>query len=851
MIENKEIIEWINNQHDWLVDATQTFYTQGKFTDEDIKRFADDCLAENTKNEKDKTTNIDNLKLLQRSNNEEFSLLGIENVQGVNALGSGEKLSFRKDGLTVIYGDNGAGKSGYMKIIKQVANTRYTDQILGNVYENNKVSPQCNLELEIDGKSKTLNCDLSKAGQYHEITGMDVFDTRISKAYVETAKEVSYEPWVLSLFEALANVAGDVKTELRKRESEYQLIKIDIPEEIKNTKQAKLLNTMSEKTIIDENLLVWSTESEKLLKNLQRESNTSVLNSQISQIENSVRQIEMLIKEINKYTDFYHTENIAKINNAKETWKASLQKKKAAQLVFTEKAEDIDKVSVSNKAWISLWQAASNYYNEVLIEKNEIKYTETGAVCPLCRQTISEQAAIRMESIENYVNGNISMEEKRNKNEYVQLLNKLKPCISEEQLENLLQSAELSQDKENILYLFKKIRDDKEQIDRENYDNLTIEQLHIEKIVKKLNYEKNKRDKQVLNKRALLNNDKNKEINEKIVDLKAQKFISSKKMIVLQNLENMKKVAEIKNAEKLTSSSGITRKSTNLANELFSKEYIDRFNVELKKLTRGKIRVRLCQERSSKGKTPFRLELFDITNQAISPSEVLSEGENRVVSLAAFFAEASGRNEKSPLIMDDPISSLDNTYEQAVTKRLVEASKKRQVIVFTHRISLVVGLEELLGKENIFEVAISGKGHQKGIPIGKINVKVKNRLNSLLNEDIPCVERIDVNDHEYNVRINNICQQFRIIVEKSVEELLLNGIVVRFRKDIQTKGRIDKLAKINDSDCLMINNMMTKYSYYDHSIADETPFQDFDIKEIKKDIEEFRDWTNEIRKRNK
>ena len=42
-----------------------------------------------------------------------ITLRSIHSVEHVNALANGERLTFGKTGLTVIYGDNGSGKSGY------------------------------------------------------------------------------------------------------------------------------------------------------------------------------------------------------------------------------------------------------------------------------------------------------------------------------------------------------------------------------------------------------------------------------------------------------------------------------------------------------------------------------------------------------------------------------------------------------------------------------------------------------------------------------------------------------------------------------------------------------------------
>jgi hypothetical protein len=51
-------------------------------------------------------------------------------LQGVNALVPGQRLDFSATGLTVIYGDNGSGKSGYARLIKSLVNARHRSDIL-------------------------------------------------------------------------------------------------------------------------------------------------------------------------------------------------------------------------------------------------------------------------------------------------------------------------------------------------------------------------------------------------------------------------------------------------------------------------------------------------------------------------------------------------------------------------------------------------------------------------------------------------------------------------------------------------------------------------------------------------
>ncbi|MGH2833390.1 MAG: AAA family ATPase, partial [Solirubrobacteraceae bacterium] len=77
------------------------------------------------------------------------------------------------------------------------------------------------------------------------------------------------------------------------------------------------------------------------------------------------------------------------------------------------------------------------------------------------------------------------------------------------------------------------------------------------------------------------------------------------------------------------------------------------------------------------------------------PSTVLSQGEQRIIALADFLAEALMRPSGAPLVFDDPVCGLDRSHAGHLATRLAELSVRRQVIVFTHDIWFV---GELLGR---------------------------------------------------------------------------------------------------------------------------------------------------------
>lgn len=57
------------------------------------------------------------------------------------------------------------------------------------------------------------------------------------------------------------------------------------------------------------------------------------------------------------------------------------------------------------------------------------------------------------------------------------------------------------------------------------------------------------------------------------------------------------------------------------------------------------------------------------------------------------------------------------------------------------------------------------------------------------------------------------------------------------------------LSEITQSDCKIIDNMMTKHSYYDHSMADETPLQEFALEEIERDVDKLITWLTDVNSR--
>lgn len=68
----------------------------------------------------------------------------------------------------------------------------------------------------------------------------------------------------------------------------------------------------------------------------------------------------------------------------------------------------------------------------------------------------------------------------------------------------------------------------------------------------------------------------------------------------------------------------------------------------------------------------------------IKAERVFSEGERTAIALSCYLAEVGLTEDTAGLVFDDPVSSMDHNYRDRVARRLVLEARKRQVIVFTH-----------------------------------------------------------------------------------------------------------------------------------------------------------------------
>ncbi len=289
---------------------------------------------------------------------------------------------------------------------------------------------------------------------------------------------------------------------------------------------------------------------------------------------------------------------------------------------------------------------------------------------------------------------------------------------------------------------------------------------------------------------------------------------------------------------------GISRKSTDLSRTMARQEVVDALNAELSALNVHELHATMKPE-SPGGKTQFKLTL-ELPGGG-QPAAILSEGEQRAIAIASFLTEVNLAKRLGGVIFDDPVSSLDHKRRWSVASRLAKESLRRQVIVFTHDIYFLCILQqeaETLGIEPLTQCIQKGEagfGVQSNfLPFDAlVTSKRVKALRNLHNE----VARVHISgDQTLATKLTREAySHLRMAWERAVEEVLFAGVVTRFGEGVST--HMLRFVTVEDSDYKEIDVGMTrcsKFSGHDPAAAAQLPTPHPDI--LKADIEKLETW---------
>jgi len=296
----------------------------------------------------------------------------------------------------------------------------------------------------------------------------------------------------------------------------------------------------------------------------------------------------------------------------------------------------------------------------------------------------------------------------------------------------------------------------------------------------------------------------------------------------------------------------VSKKVTTLTRSSLTNQLRTQFAIELQDIGANFTPIEFNQVGSKQGSPHFRAQL--LANPDAEVARVLSEGEHTCAALAGFLAELSISTHKSGIVFDDPITSLDHIWRRKVAKRLAEEAQHRQVVVFTHDAVFLLFLREaskVLGG-NVRYHHLTRTKASTGIVVSDapwIAMNVGKRV-GVLKSRLQNAQPIYKNGRhdEYAERIKSLYGLIRETWERAIEEVLLNGVVTRFGRGIQTQ-KVSVLTDITDDDYKRIEEGMGFGSEFTHDEAPAISSSTPEPEDVAQSIRDIEDWVSIIRKR--
>jgi len=250
---------------------------------------------------------------------DDLLLASLQNLKGVNALVENQKIDFCPQ-VTIIYGVNGSGKTGYTRLLKKAFHSRSTEDILPNIHV---ASGHSNVSAEISftSRSKPYSLTYPDHKQQNEFRQFSIFDNKCVNVHLTNKNQFEFRPSGLDFFadliESFKKIEEKITADIANKSAtkDYPSL-FDGDSDIKN-----VLNTLSAKTQIDDlKKLIPITEEEK--------KNRSELEEQKAQLQTLKKDKE--IADLNDYKALLTTLKTSIADNNKFFTAESLSKIKTA-----------------------------------------------------------------------------------------------------------------------------------------------------------------------------------------------------------------------------------------------------------------------------------------------------------------------------------------------------------------------------------------------------------------------------------------------------------------------------------------------------------------------------------------
>ncbi len=788
----------------------------------------------------------------------------MKGLQGVNALPHDSILNFAPKGLTIVYGDNGAGKSGYARVLKRACRARDSSEpILSNVFDDTSPGPaQALFAITVNGKIDKEITWIDEQDENEILSSICVFDAGCARIIVDQKNQAHYLPYGAHVFEGLANLIQHMRECL---EQEKPKPEKPVLEGLDPTTKAGIflisINRSTNPQDIQDNTK-WKEEDQKRLDELTKEIANAEANDplkQAGQFERCSEKLKSIARQMLGLRAFLSSAVYGEIQHILYALKEA---EKALKIASNLTLSNEPLPGAGSNAWQMLYNTAKKFSMEHAYPNEKFPHLDNNTKCVLCMQPLGAEAKERFSRFKAFMEDTTKQkvegiqETLARKKEEIEKLQFPDNGLLKERLQDIAEIDDKLPNK--VCDYFNSLRTRQQHFlqvitERKSFETPALlncpkrELQSIDKILKS--------NIQKLQKSA--KPEELKKLKNEKLELQAKKLISTQTSKLKEYVDQLRLAHLYEMCIKKLNPRKITMAGKEIISKTLSPQLEKALADELRFL--GASSFPICFRISGRhGSTEhqFHLEGANIKKGCFL-SQILSEGEQKIIALAGFLAELQTSSMKNPIIFDDPVCSLDHKFRRAIAKRLAKEGKERQVILFTHDLPFVLMLNEYCDESgcewtiNSIERTAKTPGIcTKHPPWYALNLKARV---GILRDELQVIRKTHTSaiESEYKAKVRSFYGKLRETWERLVEELLLNGVIHRFGRDVQTQ-RIKPLSDISDADVKRVFKAMKICSCYIHDEAAELnePLPTPEVIELDiKNLEEYRLELSSKRKR--
>lgn len=775
---------WANQQDSWCRAITDdVLKSRNQPSGLDIDRYLKLLLSEKKLSEESfqPVTKIEE-KQVVRDPLDPVRLVSLKLGDGVNALKPGAQIDFAPT-VTVIFGENGSGKSGFVRVLKRAAGVRTAEDILHNIRGDKHPVPAATFSVTVG--TATHPVEWKNEFGVAPLNRIAIFDIRGARLHIEEDLTYVYTPGELTLFPLVQGAVERVRTALEgtitARTPGPNMLLASFG---RTCAIYASIETLGSATDLDE-IRKYATLPDQVDATIESLS-TQVDALKSTNIQNELKRLRdrlVVVKALRAAIATVKTFDIptfiARVRRRADT---SRRSEEAGNRAF----ENVGIPGVLDPEWRQFIQAGEEY-----LKKNVgPSYPAINDPCAYCRQPLTKAAVELVRKYRDFTNNEIRAAFNSADRELRQYATQIMD-LNVQQLQQQL-AAEIVSDQdilgqltpgfEQIAKLSVAVADDaifewgdKDSVLAAAEKLLSDEEARLTRHISDLQASADERQAVLKAKQT------------ELIELQAKKTTST----LLPQIE--KRVADAKWVARATIVKSnltivlrtLTEAAKDASDELLNKDFGKRFEAECGRLRAPNVTLNFP---GRQGQVTRRKLIA-----SYKPAQILSEGEQKALALADFLAEVTSVPGSSPVIFDDPITSMDYRRIHEVCNRIVALASDHQVVIFTHNIWFAA---ELLGKAEkktwkYYDI------RQEGTDAGVVSAASHPRVDTIAQVNsrlVKIIEAADKQDGEVKAAlVEKGYEELRALCEIIVEHEMFKGVVQRYAPNVM----LTKLDKIN------------------------------------------------------